>query len=137
MATKDNFYIVVDSSYLVSLSHEKDSLYKRAQNIAKSLSGEIILILPAEVFSETINAVAKKIDKKIGIRVAENILSSQFYNFWETNKEIRLEALGKFKTQPNSVSFTDCLVMAFADHFKTKHILGFDEAFSKNGYSLP
>jgi len=27
--------------------------------------------------------------------------------------------------------------MAFADHFETKIIFGFDGAFAKNGYKLP
>ena len=31
--------------------------------------------------------------------------------------------------------FTDCIVMANADSFKTKDIFGFDEVFRKNGYN--
>jgi len=27
--------------------------------------------------------------------------------------------------------------MAFAQHYQTPHIFGFDEAFAKNGYRLP
>ena len=52
----------------------------------------------------------------------------------ETTLEVRIEALEKFQKQPKSVSFTDCIVMAFADEYETREIFGFDDAFRKNGY---
>lgn len=51
-----------------------------------------------------------------------------------SNDNIRLRALQNFQNQPAYVSFTDCVVMAFADEYETKDIFGFDEAFRKNGY---
>ena len=35
------------------------------------------------------------------------------------------------------MSFADCLVMAFAKHYQTPYVFGFDDAFTKNGYRLP
>jgi hypothetical protein len=46
-------------------------------------------------------------------------------------------ALTCFRTQPTSVSLTDCLVMACADHDEATEIFGFDVVFVRNGYHLP
>ena len=133
----DQQTVIIDSSYLFSLAVRVDSNYKRAVKISKSLTLSLMLIIPAEIFSETINALWKKIDRWQAIKTAQDILGANYYLFSETTVEIRQRALSKFESQKNSVSFTDCLVMAFADQFKTKKILGFDEAFSQNGYTLP
>lgn len=42
----------------------------------------------------------------------------------------------RFAKQSQRVSFTDCLVMAFADACHATTISGFDEAFRKNGYQI-
>ncbi len=132
-----NGVIVCDSSYLFSLAVAIDSNYKKALQISKQLETFDTIVLPAEVFSETMNALWKKISKSQAILTAKDILETNYYFFAETTSEVRSTALAKFEKQSNSVSFTDCLVMAFADHFKTKTILGFDESFSKSGYLLP
>jgi predicted nucleic acid-binding protein len=43
-------------------------------------------------------------------------------------------ALKKFAKLPESVSFTDCLVMAAADEYYTPDIFGFDKQFAEAGY---
>lgn len=129
--------VLIDSSYLVAISSQDDASHRQAQNLAlRVVSSNIVLILPGEVFSETINTLWRKVNKATAIKAVKVILSSS-YSLPQTTDAIRLSALEKFEKQPNSVSFTDCLVMAFADSFKTKTILGFDEAFVKSGYSLP
>jgi hypothetical protein len=40
------------------------------------------------------------------------------------------------QSRAESVSFTDCMVMATADHYGTRLIFGFDEVFRKNGYVM-
>ncbi len=37
---------------------------------------------------------------------------------------------------PQSVSYTDCVVMAVADEYHTTQIFGFDEDFKKHGYRV-
>lgn len=128
---------IIDSSYLFSLAIAVDSNHKKALAISKRLEKFETLVIPSEVFSETINAVWKKIEKTQAILTAKDILEANYYFFPETTEEIRLLALAKFEKAKKSVSFTDCLVMAVADHFKTKTILGFDEAFTSSGYRLP
>lgn len=131
-------HAVVDSSYLFALADLSDSTHERAKKIAKALEeSTTILIVPSEIFFEATNTMWKKLTKEKAVKTAKDILTFGIYSIPGTTREIRLLALSKYEKQPRSVSLTDCLVMAFADHFKTKTILGFDESFQKNGYSLP
>ena len=49
---------------------------------------------------------------------------------------VRSNALTLYEKQAASVSFTDCLVMACADEYKTNLIFGFDSAFGKTATSV-
>jgi predicted nucleic acid-binding protein len=62
-------------------------------------------------------------------------LQSEVFTVIDTTPTMRNSALALYDKQPASVSFTDCLVMACADEYKTKLIFGFDSAFRKNGYT--
>lgn len=127
--------IIADSSGLISLLFPTDSNNASAVRISNVIvETNRRLILPGEVFTETINTIGKKEDHKKAIRVGMMLLTSGRYIIVETVKDLRDAAFDMFKKQPKSVSFTDCLVMAVADHLETKDIFGFDEAFRKNGY---
>lgn len=133
-----NDLIIADSSALFSLLVPTDQNYIKAYTIGEQLvSNAATIIIPEEVFSELINIIGKKFDHKKASLAARYLLDTENFLIDNTNKEMRETALAEFNNQPSSVSFTDCLVMAFADHFETKIIFGFDEAFSKNGYKLP
>lgn len=132
-----NSPVIFDSSGFISLSSISDSNHLKAIEIVKQIESQSkTVIMPGEIFTEIINVVGKKIGHYVAADQAELILDSKSINIYETNEKIRLEALKKFKAQKASVSFTDCLVMAFADNFDTKDIFGFDEVFYKNGYQL-
>ena len=132
----NNTPIILDTSAFISLSTVTDSNYKKATEISKQIEEENrLIILPGEIFTEIVNVVGKKVGHKAAIIQANTILGSSSFTIFETTPFIRISALNKFKTQPKSVSFTDCLVMAFADEYDTKAIFGFDEAFHKNGYA--
>lgn len=127
--------IIADSSGLISLFVATDRNHKVAIGIRQKLEktpGSIYI--PAEIFTETVNVVGKKINHTAAVKLAENILSIKTFLIIDSNEDARLNGLKKFKKQPGSVSFTDCLVMAFADQYETKEVFGFDEAFKKNGY---
>lgn len=128
--------IIADSSGLVSLISEADSNHKVAGQIthdSKDINGSIIV--PSDVFSETLNVIGKKISHVIAIRAGQEIMNSETYLILEASEATRQAAFELFQSQSESVSFTDCIVMAFADQFNTKSIFGFDEAFRKNGYT--
>ena len=127
--------IIADSSALVSLALSTDSNHKQAVLLARQIEkNNKTLILQGEIFAETINILGKKVSKEIAVFTANKILKSDLFQIVESSNAQRLSALEKFQKQPKSVSFTDCVVMASADHFDTKDIFGFDECFRKNGY---
>lgn len=127
--------IIIDSSAFISLSAVTDSNYRKAGAISSKIEKEDrIIIMPGEIFTEIVNVAGKKIGHEAAKDQASKILSSKTVHIEETTSVIRQSALSKFKTQSNSVSFTDCIVMAFADEYQTKEIFGFDDVFRKNGY---
>lgn len=127
--------IIADSSALVSLLLPFDNNNKKALTITKILNrSSQALIIPGDIFTETINIIGKKIDHNAANLAGDKFLTDERFIIIDTTGEIRLSALEKFQSQPISVSFTDCLVMAFADEYKTWDIFGFDECFKKNGY---
>ena len=126
--------IIADTSGLISLVSKDDSNYKEAIEIGKSLSVEGRIYIPTEIFAETMNVLGRKLNHNSAIKAARKIERSPFFLIVDTTHELRRSALKQFKKVFESVSFTDCLVMAYADFYHTKEIFGFDEAFRKNGY---
>jgi len=127
--------IIADSSALFSLFIDTDNNYKKAVKIKdKYLKRGGLIIIPSEVFSELINILGKKFSHKAAVGAARIVLDSKTFTVEAASGSTRNNALGKFEDQPESVSFTDCIVMAFADEYETKEIFGFDDAFRKNGY---
>ena len=126
--------VIADSSALVSLASVSDRNYNQAISLSNQLVQENRqIIIPTEVFSETVNVLGRNGSHQMAYGTANQILSSNPI-IPETTPKIRQEALTKFKNQPESVSYTDCIVMAFADEYETREIFGFDNAFRKNGY---
>lgn len=129
-----NSNIIGDSSAFFSLVIKKDQNHSNATTtIRKIIDNKASVIVP-EVFTELVNILGKKVGHLVAIKTGKMILQKPELTIMETTDVIRRNAFEKFKKQPESVSFTDCLVMAFADSFETKEIFGFDEAFRKNGY---
>lgn len=127
--------IIADASGLISLISKEDRNHKIAQKISESLCNKFgNIIIPGEIFAETLNVISKKIGRVLAVKTGRNILDSKVYSINETSPSTRLKTLKKFSEQSQSVSFTDCLVMAVADEYITKDIFGFDETFKKNGY---
>ena len=127
--------IILDTSAFISLGNIDDSNYEKARSIGKDIEEKKLnIVVPGEIFTEIINVVGKKIGHRAAILQSEKILKSESFTIAETTHQIRMEALEKFARQPQSVSFTDCIVMAFADEYETREIFGFDDVFRKNGY---
>lgn len=129
--------IIADSSGLVSLVTETDSNHQAAVELAErmvEIDGSVLV--PVEVFAETLNILGKKAGKETAVKTGEMLLSSETFLVEESNEEIRRDACVKFQELPESVSFTDCAVMAFADYYGLKHIFGFDAIFEKQGYAM-
>jgi predicted nucleic acid-binding protein len=128
--------IIADTSALVSLAVESDQNHKpaiTASEVLRETSRPIIL--PVDVFVETINILGKRSGHETALKAAGELLrpGSQFI-LVETRPYL-VTALEKFKHLKPAVSLTDCLVMAVADDYGTKEIFGFDRQFTDAGYN--
>lgn len=127
--------IVTDSSALISLASVTDQNHKKAKQVVSWIKDNTIInVLPGEVLTESVNILGRKFGHPPASELYKQITVDKTFLIQETNHEIRSLAFEKFKLQSGSASFTDCLVMAFCDHFKTRSIFGFDEDFKKNKY---
>jgi predicted nucleic acid-binding protein len=127
--------LIADTSGLVSLATDTDQNHKPAMKAAAILrSASRPILLPADVYVETINVLGKKSGHVTALKVAAELLhpDSQFLLI-ETHTYL-IPALEKFKDQPPGVSLTDCIVMAVADDYRTQDIFGFDKQFEEAGY---
>jgi predicted nucleic acid-binding protein len=127
--------IIADTSALVSLAVETDHNHKPAITASEVLrEASCPIILPVDVFVETINILGKRSGHETALKAASDLLrpGSQFVLI-ETRPYLD-SALGKFKDQAPAVSLTDCIVMTVADDYSTKEIFGFDKQFADAGY---
>ena len=143
--TENRETIIVDSSGLTALLNETDVFHKRALSTSKIIADRASwrVLLPREIFVETITALSKRIDREAGAKAAREILNRERagdFAFVEGDALVYKRAIDLLQTAKGhrgAPSFFDCLVMAFATHYQTPYIFGFDEAFAKNGYRLP
>jgi predicted nucleic acid-binding protein len=127
--------IIADTSALVSLATDTDHNHVPAKEAAVRLRAvSRPIILPADIFVETINVLGKRSGHETALKAAAELLrpGSQFV-LVETIPYLH-KALERFKDQALGVSFTDCMVMVVADEYGTKDIFGFDMQYVKAGY---
>lgn len=128
--------MIADTSGLFSLASETDRNHALAYTESEKLfKTEGSIILPSAVFTETMNIMGKKAGHAFALGTASVLMQEPAFLLVEEDTALRQEAVGKYAAQREDVSFTDCLVMVYADRFETKRIFGFDEAFRRNGYT--
>lgn len=128
---------ILDSSAIVSLFVIEDSNHELAISISRNLhKHNISLILPGEIITETLNVIGKKIGRKQQLQIGSHLLNTDEFIIIESDEQIRGNAFSILPRTADSVSFTDCIVMAIADYYNTKCIFGFNHAFVTNGYTL-
>lgn len=128
---------IVDSSGLVSLLNTPDSLHAEAVRISEYVDRhKINLVLPPEILAETLSVIGKKISNAAAITAGQALLRGPFV-IPVPPSGLTEKTLTRLAQQKSSVSYIDCLVMEWADHYSTKVIFGFDAAFKTNGYRLP
>ncbi len=123
-------FVVADTSGLYSLISETDTNHAAALRATEQFHQQAAtLLLPYDVYAETINIIGKKHGHDQAVAVAHYLTSPTFVMF-DSSHEARRNALDRFAVLPQSVSYTDCVVMAVADEYHTKQIFGFDEQTS-------
>lgn len=140
MATKSKVAIL-DSSAIISLVNVADSLHEESVRIDQLIAAEgWLTLLPREVFAETLNAIGKKIGRPQAVAVGRLILDrydAHDFEFTHPERHVYDTALKLQADGSGSPSFIDCLVMALADEYNTRYVVGFDATFGRNGYWLP
>ena len=133
METRSEDVIIADTSGLISLLLPGDHNHKVALKAAMQLQTEQKSILvPAAVFVELLNILGRK----VGHHAALAAVSELYPPFVVLTTQANVaQAQKKFAELPQSVSFTDCLVMATADGYETVDIFGFDKQFADAGYT--
>jgi predicted nucleic acid-binding protein len=133
METRSEGVIIADTSGLVSLLLPDDHNHKMAIKAAEKLRGERkSILIPASVFVELLNILGRKVGHNAALDVVSE-LAPPFIVLTTQNNVT--QAQKKFAELPQSVSFTDCLVMATADEYETVDIFGFDKQFVDAGYT--
>ncbi len=134
METSSRGAIIADTSGLISLFSPDDHNHNVAIKAAERLRTELKdILIPAAVFVELVNILGRKAGHNAAL-AAVSELTPPFLVLSEPNNLIGTPALKKFAAVPQSVSFTDCLVMAIADEYATQDIFGFDKQFENAGY---
>lgn len=130
--------IIIDSSALVALTYPNDADHEKAIRLSGAMRAiRAIGLIPPIVFAETLNILGKKFGRDTAIAAGKRIFTNPGLRVTDMADTILSAALTRWTGQAGGVSYTDCYVMACADHYRTKEILGFDAVFPKNGYRLP
>jgi len=125
--------IIADTSGLISLFLPDDHNHTVAVNAAKALqSAHKDILIPPSVFVEFLNILGRIAGHKTARAAVPELTPPFMVLTKQTNAH---QALQKFETLPQGVSFTDCLVMATADEYETRDIFGFDKQFADAGYN--
>jgi predicted nucleic acid-binding protein len=137
--------VVLDSSALIAQINGKDIWHKKADKIATFIAQtERHVILPSEVFAETLNRIGNNIGREAAVVAGRALLARHAAGdilLTHSNPALAAASLELLQTvqapQDKRPSYVDCLVMATADFYGTREIFGFDAVFGTNGYSLP
>ncbi len=130
--------IIIDSSALVALMYPEDADHGKAVHLGAAMRQTPTLILiPSIIFAETLNLLGKKFGREVALVAGSRIFDDAGFHVGEVEGTVMHAALARWSTQSGGASYTDCYVMACADHYHTKVIFGFDAVFTKNGYHLP
>jgi predicted nucleic acid-binding protein len=125
METRSEDVIIADTSGLISLFLPGDHNHTMAVKAAEELRSEQkSILIPAAVYVELLNILGRMVGHSAALAVLPELAPP--FIVLTTQYNVR-QALKKFAELPQSVSFTDCLVMATADEYETVDIFGFDK----------
>jgi uncharacterized protein len=126
---------IADTSALVSLAVKTDQNHQQALKAAEQLrEASCPIILPVDVFVETINILGKRSGHDTALQAGRQLLRADSGFILIETKPYLATALAKFNDQAPGVSLTDCIVMVVADDYGTKDVFGFDKQFEDAGY---
>lgn len=122
--------IFVDTSFYLPLLNPKDTNYKKALNISKSLKNPQLITSQA-VLGEVLTVGSMRINKKKTIRFVSEIMGGATKIILEKPVLIDM-AWKKFKKiKSKNVSWVDCFSITIIEKLKIEKLLAFDQDFRK------
>jgi predicted nucleic acid-binding protein len=131
--------IFIDADAFIAFMKEDDTNHERAKHIFEAIENREALYLTSNyVISEVITVLSQRVHHQAAVDYIETIYSpTNSITIKRVNEEIEQMAIDIFKQQTSkNVSFVDCTNMAVVNTYELDYIFSFDEAYSKNGYSL-
>ncbi len=128
--------VFVDTSALVALFNEDDTLYDKAvKGLEMIKSRRLRVVISDFVFSETVTTALARAGHRTAVTVGEFILSSAIVDFIWLDEAQKRRAWDYFKRHDDKrFSFTDCTSFVLMDELKIKRYFGFDEDFKRAGF---
>ena len=125
--------VILDSSALIAQINVKDLWHEKADKIAQFIARtDRHVILPAEVFAETLNRLGNNIGRHAAVVAGQALLARHTTGdilLTHSNPTLAAASLGLLQTveapPDKRPSYVDCLVMATADFYDTREILTF------------
>src|SRR4051794_1324075 len=102
--------VIVDSSALVALLIENDADHEKAVLVSRRLKQAASLVLvPAEVISETLNLLGKMQGRAFAVAAGEQLLNDPYIHPMTASTDRLREAVARWNSQASGVSYTDCV----------------------------
>jgi predicted nucleic acid-binding protein len=137
--------VILDSSAVIAQINVKDHWHQKADAIANVIAHtERRVMLPSEVFAETLNRIGNNIGRHEAVLVGRALLARDATGAMLLTRSTPARAtaalalLDTVAAPPDKrPSFIDCLVMATANAYRSREIFGFDAVFTLHGYHVP
>ena len=122
--------IFVDSSFLIALVNENDSLHKKSLEYIDLIEKNDCYISNL-VINEVITVIGNKIDLETAIS-AFDLINDIFHviNEYEI-KDFNLTTMLIYEKHNTKLSFTDCSIIVDMHYHKIENLLSFDKEFKK------
>jgi predicted nucleic acid-binding protein len=130
--------IFLDTSFLISLSDEKDTNHNSAKISLRELVGNgARFVLARNILNEYLDGVTKRISKEKAIEELDNILNSKLLVIEPVTEKDWDKAIIYFrKYKDQQIDLTDCLSFAIMERLEMKNVLTFDNDFKIHGFEL-
>lgn len=131
--------VFVDTSALVALSHQGDSLHAAAASAARELASahHVRFVTTVHVLDETLTLVRRRVHHRRAVELGSAILRSGLYDVVYPGAEATAQAFALFREYADvALSFTDCLSFVVMRALGLTHAFAFDEHFRLLGFQL-
>ncbi len=121
--------VFADSNYFVAIFNTDDSLYRKAQEIARKIADEKTqLVISNFIFLEIVTIVSQKKGRAAAIQAGRDILSHPFLvDILHIDEALQKDTWNIFQeVEHKNISFVDCSIVAAMKSEGIQKLLTFD-----------